>query len=65
MLEPRTDECINVLITKLSAILDKPRELARYALKMFRTCCKIEEIEPGTTPDLRRMTFGSDLTDLG
>lgn len=63
-LQLRTDECIRVLITKLSATLNKLRELARYVLKLFRTSCKIEEIEPGTTADLGRITFGPGLTDL-
>jgi hypothetical protein len=60
-LQLRTDECIRVLITKPSATLNKLRELARYVLKLFRTSCEIEEIEPSTIADL---AFGSDLTDL-
>jgi hypothetical protein len=64
-LQLRTDECIRVLITKLSATLNKLRELARYVLKLFRTSCKIEEIEPDTTANLGGSTFGPELTDLG
>jgi hypothetical protein len=53
MLKLRTNECIDMHITKLSAAVDKLREFTRCAFELLRTGCEIEKIEPGTAADLR------------